>query len=114
MVSTKAHSPDLGSQNLQYKMKLSKDSKCGVCEDHEESIEHLFVECNKSKVLWLTLHIDIVNNIFKLVIVNNEVLHFLSAKYKNPLYYNAYKRLTKRIYEEQQYLSLISGKNAVF
>ena len=49
------------SQNILYlnnqlsKMNLSNTDKCSLCNEHKETIKHLFYDCLKTKTLWLSL-----------------------------------------------------------
>ena len=42
----------LGVNSLLYKMKISDNHYCRLCNSNEETIVHLFVECQKSNKLW--------------------------------------------------------------
>ena len=33
-------------------MKISDNKLCGLCNNHKETIKHLFLDCTKSKLLW--------------------------------------------------------------
>ena len=49
----------LGVRSLLFKMGISPNDICGLCGNHCESLMHLFVECEHSNRLWLTLATDL-------------------------------------------------------
>ena len=45
----------IGTKDYLYKLKLSNDCACGLCSDHNETIIHLFIHCEKAKTFWAKL-----------------------------------------------------------
>ena len=94
----------LGVQQLLYKIKLSNTENCRLCNEHSETILHLFLDCQESNNLWenvtswintslnMQLHLDInmkiLGNIktrsqflaFKFYTFSNKTLYFYQSK----------------------------------
>jgi len=45
----------LGCKYYMKKMNITANSTCRLCKEHEETLLHLYVECNKSRLIWLKL-----------------------------------------------------------
>ena len=55
----------LGIKNLLKKMNIAQDDKCGLCETHSETLEHLFLDCEISK--------DFLNQLFIIIKTKTKV-----------------------------------------
>ena len=45
----------LGTKSLTFKMGTTQTNQCGLCHNSEETLLHLFTQCNVSQVFWLLL-----------------------------------------------------------
>ena len=86
----------LGTRSLLYKMSISNDKCCSFCGEHDETIPHLFYECNLVNLLWQTLYnwiahksnIRIIPNIISIILGYTET-------YPNPVVINTINMITK-------------------
>ena len=42
----------LGTKDYLATVKITTDRTCGICDNHVETIKHLFVDCEKVKTFW--------------------------------------------------------------
>ena len=54
----------IGTNRLLYKIGKKESPRCTLCALYDESIEHLFYECNKARNLWLSV-LNIWNTLFE-------------------------------------------------
>ena len=124
----------LGTRSLCYKMKNTSNNLCRFCNSLEESTSHVFVQCTFSHLLWQEVKNWVENitcitfNLFERSLILGLDTNFWVSKlfmivkfyiYKslikdNCLNFRALKHFIQNIYEEQQYMSLISHTNAKF
>ena len=52
----------LGNQDLLFKMKITDNPRCRLCNTANETIEHLFLTCEISKELWSKIFAWIMTN----------------------------------------------------
>ena len=126
----------LVTNSLLYKMKLKNDPFCYYCHQHEETITHLFWQCDKIQqflkelIQWLkssNIKCDISEEYFILGIMKNnisEILRFilLYAKYyiyisrcnQQILVLNVYKRKLLLMFKIHMEISISNNKLAEF
>ena len=128
----------LGTKSLTFKMGLTQTNLCGLCHTSEETLIHLFTECNRSNIVWASLANEInticnlnitIDQIEKLFGYQNNTSFadalntiltimryyiFVKSKSQGTLFMSEYKRLLKRVYVEQQLLSQLNNKNEIF
>ena len=128
----------LGVQQLLYKIKLSNTENCRLCNEHSETILHLFSDCQESNNLWknvtswintslnMQLHLDmnmkILGNIepgpnfwplnFILLVTRHYI--FTRAKKFGKLNIYHLQSILKKIYSEQEALSKLENNNKFF
>ena len=128
----------LGTKSLLFNMSKSGDNLCRICKGAPETILHLFIQCDYSHTLWtylqalgwftritnLTFDIDAQKILLGDTSENHYTLNilFLSTKYyifqslvrmKEP-YLIMLQQFIKKVYEEQEYLSVIVLKQQFF
>ena len=86
----------LGTRSLLYKILISNNPYCIFCREHEETIPHLFYECEQVKLLWETLFNWILNktNIRITPNITPILLGYLEP-YPNPIPVNTINMITK-------------------
>ena len=127
----------LGVRNLLFKMNISNKRTCGLCGMYEETIEHLFTECETSIHIWNELYtyitqyctippLDNISKIFgymlndsKAAAINTILLImryyiFQKCKYETSLCFAEFQRLLSRVFFEQELLAKLSGNIKVF
>ena len=124
------------TNSLLYKMKLKNDPFCYYCHQHEETITHLFWQCDKIQqflkelIQWLksnNIKCDISEEYFILGLMKNnisEILRFilLYAKYdiyitrcnQQILLLNVYKRKLLLMFKIHMEISISNNKLAEF
>ena len=124
----------LGTQRRLYLMKISSNSLCRLCKEHEETLIHLFCTCDFSKDLWRNIQTWIFNKLSFNVPLDNYtiVLGYLAADkiavplnsiiliakayifncaiYQNELNIFQLQTRIKSNYNEQLYLATLKGK----
>ena len=60
----------LGTRSLQYKMSITKDKQCSFCKEHEETLMHLFCDCDHVFLLFQVLYDWILNKTNIQIILN--------------------------------------------
>lgn len=46
----------LGTHSLMYKVKIKTTNRCNICQNHEETLFHLFINCLSVATLWEDLN----------------------------------------------------------
>ena len=128
----------LGTKHYLHKIQTSNTSSCGLCQENEETLYHLFVSCKNSSSFWndikiwikQTLRIELILNPSTKMFGNFELetpnvlvnVISMTAKYyifqcsrKNTnLNICGYRNFLNRIYTEQKYLSEIDMHEETF
>ena len=96
------------TESFLFKIKDIKINGCSYCNEHGESIEHLFLNCSKVKYFWLSNNCNIILNLDekssqKPRSIKNYILR--SAKYY--IYTNKFTRNTLSV---QSFISLLKNK----
>ena len=85
-----------GTRSFLYKMSITNINLCSLCKEHEETLVHLFYDCNHVLTLWNTLY-EWIYNITHIRIIPDQkeiILGYLQA-YPNPIPINAINLITK-------------------
>ena len=129
----------LGVNNYLFKLSISNTPTCRICNQHPETLIHLFIKCTKVTTFWLQLFkwikaitkIDIkydnLTLLFGYLLSNNSFISintvlilarkfiFQAAKQKSDfLHIDMFKKLLKNIYFEQSNLAEITNMNEKF
>ena len=128
----------LGTRSLTFKMGLTQTKLCGLCQNSEETLIHLFTECDKTNEIWANLSneigttcntvivLDTVTKLFgyqnstsfaealNTILIIMRYYIFSKCKSEGDLFISEYKRLLKRVYIEQELLSKLNNKNELF
>ena len=86
----------LGTRSLLHKMSITDNKFCSFCKEHEETLMHLFYDCNYVLTLWNTLY-DWIFNITDIRIIPDKkeiILGYLQI-YPNPIPINTINLITK-------------------
>ena len=86
----------LGTRSLMYKMSITPDKYCSFCNDHEETLTHLFFDCNLVFLLWQVLYewIFTKTNI-RITLNKTAFLLGYTEPYQNTIPINTINMLTK-------------------
>ena len=72
----------LGTKSYQYKTKIANSPRCTICNNADQTIEHLFTECIPSKQVWLDIKLWIQNKL-NITIVLSPIEIILGYQHKN-------------------------------
>ena len=61
----------LVTKTFLHEIRKVEDNLCSYCKREPETILHLFVECDKAKVFWQSLHIWLMQNVNKIIDLDN-------------------------------------------
>ena len=77
-------------------MNITNNQLCSFCGDHEETIPHLFFECNLVYLLWQTLY-NWISNKCNIRIITDKMSIILGyiEPYPNPVVINTINMVTK-------------------
>ena len=119
-------------------MGITHTNQCGLCQNSEETLFHLFTECNITNAFWadlvqeindkcnLALTLDTITKLFgyqnttsfaqsiNTILILMRYYIFIKCKTQGSLFMIEFKRLLKRVYSEQELLSRLDNKNEVF
>ena len=119
-------------------MGIAQNNQCGLCKNLEETLFHLFTECNVTNNLWaslvneintkcnLTINLDKLTKLFgyqnntsfadalNTMFIIFRYYVFVKSKTQSTLFISEYKKLLKRVYTEQELLSKLNNKNELF
>ena len=86
----------LGTRSLQYKMSITKDKQCSFCKEHEETLMHLFFDCDQVFLLLQVLY-DWILNKTNIQIILNKTAFILGYTYplSNQIPINTINMITK-------------------
>jgi len=128
----------LGTKYLMNKMNIFDNPTCRLCLQDPETLQHLFVDCNKTKLFWteligwiknisnVTIPFDKITILFGcllrtsdqkaintiLILAKNYI--FLTAYFNNRLYLSIFKKKFIKIYFEQYNLAIFKDKEEAF
>ena len=123
-------------ESLKFKMGISQNNVCRLCDENEETLVHLFTLCNPVKKIWEDLTRRIKTNINRdlifsskdiilgyqekqmwpvniLLVIMKKYIFVASGKKKTPQLVEALEML-KNIYFEQEYVSRIQNHESEF
>ena len=86
----------LGTRSLLYKISITDNYYCPFCKEYEETIEHLFYECDETNLLWKTLYQWIFTMInVRIIPVKIDILLGLTQPCLNAIPINTINMITK-------------------
>ena len=129
----------LGVNNYLFKTSISKSAICRICNQHPETLLHLFTKCTKVKIFWqqlfewikaitkIDLNYDSITLLLGYLLTNNSfiainTLLILVRKFifqaarqnSNFLHLDIFKKMLKNLYFEQSNLAEITNTNEKF
>ena len=86
----------LGTRSLLHKMSITDNKFCSLCIEYEETLVHLFYDCNHVLNLWNTLY-EWIYNVTHIRIIpdKNEIILGYTQVYPNPIPINTINLITK-------------------
>ena len=86
----------LGTRSLLYKISITDNYNCPFCKEHEETIQHLFYECDQILLLWQLLYEWIFNKTkIRINLDKPSILLGYIQPYPNPIPINTINMITK-------------------
>ena len=126
----------MGIRNLKFKIGITQDNVCKLCNENEQTLVHLFSQCEPTRKFWEDLSRKIKTNTNKevdfsskdiilgfqekqmrpaniLLIIMKKYIFIASKKEKTPQLVEALEML-KSFYVEQEYVSKIQNQECKF